>query len=68
MTTVTIIENGPAIINAPEGLIINGEEKEKVAICRCGKTGNGPFCDGSHKKQIIKEDVEENSPTILDGV
>lgn len=22
---------------------------ETVYICRCGKTGNAPFCDGSHE-------------------
>lgn len=23
---------------------------ESVYICRCGLTGNAPFCDGSHKQ------------------
>lgn len=58
MTTIKIIENGPAIINDPtDGLISvitpdgkqENTETKTVAICRCGKSKNQPYCDGSHK-------------------
>lgn len=50
---VTLIDNGPAIImgtceiSHPDGSTEMRERRS--SICRCGKTGNSPFCDGSHK-------------------
>lgn len=54
---VTILENGPAIIEAEEKLEIlspvppANEFTKKVAICRCGRSQNGVWCDGSHAKK-----------------
>ncbi len=62
MTEIKIIENGPAIIT-PKGddshvevRFFNEESAsvlfvtaKSVAICRCGKSSNQPYCDGSHK-------------------
>jgi CDGSH-type Zn-finger protein len=49
-------ENGPLVIQGPFRLIDHeGKEfvlptdKPFVALCRCGTSGNKPFCDGSHK-------------------
>ncbi len=51
-TQIEIIENGPAIVKGKCTIVDkNGQEsetKEVVAICRCGKSKNKPFCDGSH--------------------
>lgn len=55
MAKVTIIENGPALIEDEEFLLIQSKVfteqpiTKKVAICRCGKSANGVWCDGSHK-------------------
>jgi uncharacterized Fe-S cluster protein YjdI len=49
---ITIIENGPALIQGkfrlkkPTGELI--PTSEQVALCRCGVSKNKPFCDGSH--------------------
>jgi len=47
-----VIENGPLLLKGTVKIIhVDGTEeiKEKrSSICRCGKTGNNPFCDGSH--------------------
>lgn len=41
-----IVDNLPRLSNS-EGKLI--EVDDKVALCRCGASGNKPFCDGSHK-------------------
>jgi len=49
-------EDGPLVIDLPAGtrLRLNGEERvlerAKLALCRCGRSENKPFCDGAHKR------------------
>jgi hypothetical protein len=52
----TIIEprpNGPLSIKGqirienPDGTVLF--EGDRVALCRCGNSGNKPFCDGTHR-------------------
>jgi len=57
-SVVQTIENGPLMVH---GHILikhhNGEETEKsktTAFCRCGASGNKPYCDGSHTKSGFK--------------
>lgn len=53
-TKVTAIENGPLMIEGH--FMVKGVDgnllppADKVFLCRCGKSANKPFCDGSHKK------------------
>lgn len=56
MAKIKIIENGPAIVEAPVITISlpDGSEVERkdiAAICRCGNSKEGVFCDGTHIKE-----------------
>ena len=54
--TIRCRENGPLVVQGPVRVVDHlGNEfvppagKANVALCRCGQSGNKPFCDGSHK-------------------
>jgi len=48
-------DGGPLMVTGPislvdaEGNAFDTGEKETIALCRCGASGNKPFCDGSHR-------------------
>ncbi len=47
-------ENGPYLVRSLKSLTNSKgtdllRDKEVVALCRCGKSSNKPFCDGTHK-------------------
>lgn len=47
-------ENGPLLLKGNATITSSSGRKSwtgrQVALCRCGASGNKPFCDGSHKK------------------
>jgi uncharacterized Fe-S cluster protein YjdI len=51
---VCATENGPLLVSGgvrivdADGAVLY--EGEKAALCRCGGSGNKPFCDGTHAK------------------
>jgi len=52
-----VIENGPLMISGEitlEHTDGKTETKKSAAFCRCGHSGNKPFCDGSHTKKDFK--------------
>lgn len=58
MINVTIIPNGPVIVNSDSGeeVKIVGDDTttcKQLAICRCGKSKDGINCDGSHKDEPL---------------
>ena len=56
---ITVRNNGPYRVEAPEGTIelvdADGKAydltgKPAFSLCRCGASVNKPFCDGTHSK------------------
>jgi CDGSH-type Zn-finger protein/uncharacterized Fe-S cluster protein YjdI len=51
---VLLAPNGPLILRGPFELRGSDDDvayfEDRVALCRCGATGDPPFCDGSHKE------------------
>ncbi len=54
MATITVLKNGPYMVSGPVELKdASGNpipSEDSFALCRCGRSGNKPFCDGSHKR------------------
>jgi CDGSH-type Zn-finger protein len=53
--SITPYRDGPLIVRGDFRLVDqDGNEidpgRETVALCRCGKSGIKPFCDGTHKR------------------
>ena len=53
--TITAARNGPYLVRGPiqledaDGTEL-GAGGDVVALCRCGRSANKPFCDGTHGK------------------
>ena len=51
--TLKIMDNGPYVVSGDVELVdAEGnafETKKVVSLCRCGRSNNKPFCDGSHR-------------------
>ncbi|WDZ82532.1 CDGSH iron-sulfur domain-containing protein [Micromonospora cathayae] len=53
-TTITPYPDGPLLVRGDFALVTpDGERidtrRGTVALCRCGRSGLKPFCDGTHK-------------------
>ncbi len=62
MTTITVNENGSLKIEGTDfeikdksGALYGLQGRTIVSLCRCGKSANKPFCDGSHKEHFEHE-------------
>jgi CDGSH-type Zn-finger protein len=64
MNTILVTENGPLEFNgefelmAPDGRYLAHETQ--TWLCRCGRSGDKPYCDGSHEKTGF---VDDSSPS-----
>ena len=52
------VPNGPILLKGAIQITMpDGKEEnidKAIALCRCGASGNKPFCDGSHKKVVFE--------------
>jgi len=54
-TQITALDDGPYLVKGTVVLLdADGDElltqRATLALCRCGRSTNKPFCDGTHKK------------------
>ncbi|MBI2967232.1 MAG: CDGSH iron-sulfur domain-containing protein [Bacteroidetes bacterium] len=51
---INVLPNGPLMVEGKVTVIKNDgkqeEKDEKTFLCRCGASGNKPYCDGSHMR------------------
>jgi uncharacterized Fe-S cluster protein YjdI/CDGSH-type Zn-finger protein len=63
--TVRVTHNGPIYVagavrlETDDGAVI--AEDTRVALCRCGKSANQPFCDGTHRTLRFRDDAGVSS-------
>lgn len=55
MTKITVINNGPIRVEGDDIELLDAQGnryglagRKRISLCRCGKSGNKPFCDGQH--------------------
>jgi len=54
---ITVTDNGPLRVTGPDIVLKDATGKAfptagrpAVSLCRCGRSENKPFCDGSHAR------------------
>ncbi len=60
---ITVQKDGPYWVQGiapPVPMEAEGGSAEKFVLCRCGKSGNKPFCDGSHRDAGWRDGSEES--------
>ncbi len=62
-TIIMPIDNGPYHITGDvemvdgEGKPLGNAESIPVDLCRCGRSGHKPFCDGSHAREGFNSEI-----------
>ncbi|MFW5659003.1 MAG: CDGSH iron-sulfur domain-containing protein [Bacteroidota bacterium] len=57
-TKIQVFNNGPIKVEGDfeltdqNGNRAKESDKKAIFMCRCGKSGNKPFCDGMHKAEF----------------
>ena len=58
MTTVYVCQNGPYIVTGLFSLEARAAPRDdaSVVLCRCGRSLNKPYCDGTHTRIGFRDD------------
>jgi CDGSH-type Zn-finger protein len=63
-TTIQTLTDGPLCVKGPV-ILMDGRGKRfelagrlEIYLCRCGRSGTKPFCNGTHAKCGFKADEE----------
>jgi CDGSH-type Zn-finger protein len=49
--------SGQVVVKDDHGNEIDLAGQDPIYLCRCGQSGNKPFCDGSHEQSGFRSDV-----------
>lgn len=63
--SVKVTKNGPyEVTNIPiaAAMPAEGQTESNYVLCRCGLTGNAPFCDGTHSDENWSADAVNGAP------
>ena len=61
---ITVRDNGPLRIEGDfelcdmAGEAFSTPGREYISLCRCGHSGNKPFCDGTHNRMQFQSQVK----------
>ena len=60
-TKITVNSNGSLKVEGDfeivdmQGAVYGLQGRTALSLCRCGRSANKPFCDGSHKENFLHE-------------
>ncbi|HEX5615714.1 MAG TPA: CDGSH iron-sulfur domain-containing protein [Acidimicrobiia bacterium] len=60
-SVVFAVPNGPLVVRGEVALVDDSgatRRETRAAFCRCGRSGNQPFCDNSHRTGRFEPDPE----------
>ena len=67
-TEIIVKTNGPLLVRG-NFVVKDGNSQEfdlsgrsAISLCRCGRSNNKPFCDGSHNQAGFDSRVETRKP------
>jgi CDGSH-type Zn-finger protein len=64
LVKITVNKNGSLRIEGEftlcdaEGQAFDLGGRTSISLCRCGQSGNKPFCDGTHRKVDFQSEVK----------